>query len=1357
MSIIRKKIWLIIILLMAFCVWLPNCSKAATLNLDTVKSKGADAVGMTGTLKKNTVFARNDTYCLSPSTVWDASASPTYKVKSYISIIGNKATGKPVRSGGYQTITSKYNLVMAYIIAAGNGKYDSNGNNSAAQEAIWTLGTAWINRVASNFSYTETDSQKGLGGTVWDNANKKADAIAPMLASFNLTNKTNASNIKVTTYQNNSNYNVVGPFKWTFDHGSVVQLKYETTKGNSTIVHEVVNNGDVSYFLINGSKSDNLSNIKSGSSFYAMIPKDENLKKVTIKVSEGTVTLPTAKIWILTSSGSQNFILTSKGTTKKELSSTSSMEVNLTTSTPPEPEPEPEPETVDIEGTVFLDGKDGKESAINNTYDAGEGFDGIRVVLKRNGKVIANVASGYDSNGKSTGTAGHYKFYGDVDHLKIEKGHLSEYSIEFEYNGLKYENVAIQPQIVAGPYSKAKEKDQERETFNTKYSTVTADQKIEDGMSSNRSKGGNIIWYTSKNHTSQVYYSTSKEDDKGNPYDIDGYADDQYHITAYTTEAGLDFSKPNKSGGYPYDPTKDSIVDVNFGIREREHPDVAITTDLATAETSINGYTQIYPYQKRYDQIGNDTAFTVQVKSSDAYYPSYQRNLYESDVEYTRQTSDGSELAVYLTYKVVIKNQSSSINVTVNDIVDYFSKDVTGGIVAIGTSVNTLSEITAKTNGNRYQVTNTNGMQYSSIGEDSGYSKQYITLNKEIKTNEKYEFYVQYKMTSDAIKKTIDGSITFNNVLELNTVSAKSNNGEIWTAVDMDSAVGNCVPGDKQTMEDDTDYAPGINIEINTDRGDADDGIRKISGIVFEDKAESDEFQTGKERKGDGVYNAGEEGIPNATVQLIDIDRGKIAYSNTNGTDIISDSNGNYTLNGFIPGNYIIKYTYGNGTGKYTAQQYKSTIYVDQNRANTNYSNGYHDGVSTGNKYWYLDDGDTRSDAVDNYNGEIQTLYDISQATVNKSRTEIEKIWNQVDGYQHILNGTSIDNTIAIDAYTPHMGVTVEMNNAQEEKYEIQHVDFGIVERARYKVQIDKVINRIQIKQADGSILRDFTDFNNPPANTKAIPSQRGKNRGFVQFEIDSELLQSSTLLVEYGFQATNISEVEYVDEDYYKYGIVPQDKDNKVVKLSIANIIDYVDNELMYAENNHMISEGNTKTNGENGWSTIDLSKDENKKYVSKDDVLNKIYDVNGKCVYNTMLISNGLESTMLSPGNKTNTIGLSLNKLLVPIQDEMRYENLVEVVEVKKTWGRELSMEETTNGAGDGQKLGNLDPTEPENDEKVINVKDPDTHYSETIIINPPTGIDKNSIVQYTIIGIVSLTIMAVGIIIIKKKVLN
>ena len=1007
---------------------------------------------------------------------------------------------------------------------------------------------------------------------------------------------------------------------------------------------------------------------------------------------------------------------------------------------------------IDIEGTVFLDGRDGKQNIRNNVYDQEEGFNGVKVTLKRNGQVVANVSSGYDSDGSSTGIAGHYKFLGDINHLKIDAQHLNEYTIEFEYNGLKYESVA-QTSIEPGASSKAKEKETEREAFNTRYSTVTANTKIANGQSTNKAKGGDIIRYKSEPHTSEVIYQTSAKDDKGNAYDNVGYADEQYHITSYTTEAGLDLSTPNKEGGYPYDPAKDSIVDINFGIYEREHPDVAISADLDTAETSINGYTQIYPYQKRYGQIGDDSAFTVEVKESDTYYPSYQRRLYKSDVQYTQGVNDGSELAIYLTYKVSIKNQSSSINVTVNDIVDYFTKDVTGGIVAVGKTPNTLAEIPAKTNSNRYQLTDPDGIQYSSMEEDSGYSKQYITLNKEIRTGDKYEFYVQYKMTLDAIRKTIDEDVKFNNVFELNTVSAKTDD-EIWTAVDMDSAVGNCVPSDIQTMEDDTDYAPGINITTKSE------DVRQITGIVFEDQT-STELKVGQERNGNGQYDQGEKGVPNAVVQLLDVDReGQIAYTVTDGTNVKTGSDGNYTLSGFIPGNYIIKYTYGNGTDKYTAQQYKSTIYVDQARANENYANGYRDGVDTGNKYWYLNEVDARkSDAVDNYSGEIKTLYNIPQATINEPRTEIEKKlgYNDEDKMQHILNGTNIDNTISIDAYTPRMGLKVKVSDSQEdEPYVISNVDFGIAERARYKVQIDKVVNRIQLVQPDGSILRDFTSYDKDklPENTTLIPSQRGISRGYIKFEIDAEILQTPTLLVEYGFKVTNISEVEYVDEAYYKYGVVPQDKDNKIVKLSIVNILDYVDNELQYTENSHMITEGKTDiTNKSNGWSTINLLRDGNK-YVSQD-VLKALYDEKENCAYNTILISNGLDNKMLKP-EESAEIALSLNKTLSPKQDEMRYENLTEVVEVKKAWGRELSMEETTTGAGDGQKLGNFDPVkDPDDDSKIIKVKDPDTNYSETIIILPPTGADKNSIILYTSIGIVALAILAAGVIIIKKKV--
>ena len=1007
---------------------------------------------------------------------------------------------------------------------------------------------------------------------------------------------------------------------------------------------------------------------------------------------------------------------------------------------------------VDIEGNVFLDGHEGKKSELNNKFDEEEGINGVKVTLKKGSEIIS-IASGTDSKGASC-EEGHYKFWGDRNNLKIRTDELSKYNIEFEYNGLKYESIPKENlDIGEGNGSKAVEKETDRTNFNTGYSQITANKKISGGTSSNlATKNGQSIEYKSIDHISEVLYKAS--DPK---YDDTYYADYIYHIKANTREAGLDLSKTGRIDGYPYDPSNNSIEDINLGIYEREHPDVAITTDLDTVETSINGYTQIYPYQKRYGQMKEGSAFTVEVKKSDAYYPSYQRELYKSDVLYTQTVNDGSELAIYLTYKVAIKNQSPSINVTVSDIVNYFTKDVTEGIVAIGKTPGTLKEIPSMKNKNRYELTEVDGIQYSKIEEDSGYSKQYITLNKEIKTGDKYEFYVQYKMTLDAVRKTIEGVVNFNNVFELNTVSARTTDGKVWTAVDNDSAVGNCLPGDKQTMEDDTDYAPGIGISVS------DSGEREINGKVFEDSTQS-EFLENQIRKGDGKYGEGDTLISNVKIELVDIDRGTTAkvYLTAGGQDAIyTSSDSGYNISGFIPGNYLIKYTYGKGTGKYTAQQYKSTIYVDEERGNRNYG-GYRDGISLGNKYWYLENEyDTYSDAIDNYDGEIEDLYKVDTSKLTKTRMQIDSQWNEEDGMQHILNGTQIDENLEIDAFTPHFGITVEKNGGEEGVFSVSNVDFGIVERARYKVQIDKTIKRIQLIQPDGSILRDFMNFNNLPANTKAIrtSSNDRKNRlilsitrGFVQFEIDKELLQNTTLLIEYEFTATNISEKDYKEAKYYKYGIEPSDA--YLVRLSVANIIDYVDNGLKYEANGHMISEGNTETkNKDNKWAEIELNKDENKKYIS-DEVNRKLY-LTGKCAYNTVLLGKGLDiedkTKMLAPG-ESNSTTLLLNKALDIDKEEMNYCNLAEIVEIKKTWGREIYMQDTTNTYG--ETIGNLDPTQPIED-IVKNVREPDTHYSEKIVINPPTGANRNYTI-YAILGLTCIAILSTGIILIKKKIL-
>lgn len=61
---------------------------------------------------------------------------------------------------------------------------------------------------------------------------------------------------------------------------------------------------------------------------------------------------------------------------------------------------------------------------------------------------------------------------------------------------------------------------------------------------------------------------------------------------------------------------------------------------------------------------------------------------------------------------------------------------------------------------------------------------------------------------------------------------------------------------------------------------------------------------------------------------------------------------------------------------------------------------------------------------------------------------------------------------------------------------------------------------------------------------------------GFVRVELDNELIQGSTLEVSYEIKATNESEVDYLSEDFYKYGKV----EGPVVTITPSAIIDYLD-----------------------------------------------------------------------------------------------------------------------------------------------------------------------------------------------------
>lgn len=61
---------------------------------------------------------------------------------------------------------------------------------------------------------------------------------------------------------------------------------------------------------------------------------------------------------------------------------------------------------------------------------------------------------------------------------------------------------------------------------------------------------------------------------------------------------------------------------------------------------------------------------------------------------------------------------------------------------------------------------------------------------------------------------------------------------------------------------------------------------------------------------------------------------------------------------------------------------------------------------------------------------------------------------------------------------------------------------------------------------------------------------------GLVKLELDNELIQGATVEVEYEIKVTNNSELDYVSEDFYKYGI----KSGNEVTITPTSIIDYLD-----------------------------------------------------------------------------------------------------------------------------------------------------------------------------------------------------
>ena len=782
-----------------------------------------------------------------------------------------------------------------------------------------------------------------------------------------------------------------------------------------------------------------------------------------------------------------------------------------------------------------------KQPDINNTYSESddEALGGVEVrLLDGNNNVIATTTTAKQDGEKVTYLnnlgkevtvelkQGQYLFT-KLNKLNNGTNYIpvgTDYKVEIDYDGITY-NPLINPDASMlyknkednkGVFSKITSEDDHGLADGTK--TISGTENKEQSTTN----GDYTINYTLQDEEKipdKAIYSNVEKDG------------DQVFVTARSekylqkTEDWESIWKDNNGVG---EINLDSYVfDINFGLYKKFF-DLNLGTDVDSAEIEINGQKTAYTYdqildgmldkdlrEKLYKTTDDKVDYNLYLAYSDYYYriddykvPGSTDSLGQPYGEALPGKKDeNTELQVYVTYTLQINNQSTQHNAT-GVKVKYSYDD---GYEYVGSN----GEATVSDEGhNILTISNINNVV-------PGEKPKEITLKFKVKKNEDGTF---FKAPSDTSKYT--------NVAEI--VEYSTTEGRL---VDADSAPGNTFLGENKPTdrrEDDTDTANGIVITFKKN------AERSISGKVFED---SDKNST---------QNGEEQAINDVIVQLIELveidgkqqyeyiwqetvagsntvkttDRngypgkiyeykksddenpsGKMVEQEINGEAGYciyvdeTNSDGQYKFVNIIPGNYIVRFIYGDGstydirenTLKYNGEDYKST-YVDYNYN----AEWYNDTSLNGDNSKAVDNEARRlkvmSYAVDVDGNKGKTLNALNNITDTSKQAEIinayknlKKIgeaeavqWNDVQK-DVLANTWMCAETLKIKVPVDP-SVLVNENGEKEEKLSItenstsvkkadsqykvtfDNVNLGLMERPKTKLVLEKYITGLTVK-----------------------------------------------------------------------------------------------------------------------------------------------------------------------------------------------------------------------------------------------------------------------------------------------------
>ena len=313
-----------------------------------------------------------------------------------------------------------------------------------------------------------------------------------------------------------------------------------------------------------------------------------------------------------------------------------------------------------ISGYVWVDGEVGKTVSMNGTFDNNEGKEGVTVALLYIGRDKAEQI-------KVTGSDGKYVF----NDVKVDD--LPYLYINFYYNGITYATVNPNPsayqynadgtKVFIDAGTKAVENSGLRENLNNKFGNITNNGLSQNSIKINDGVTNDTLGYSrdTANHKSTVSYdgidTTVWARAGANP--------GLFGADSVWLSLCNDFSLTGRFEEIKaVDPfVANGIENVNLGLKVREKPNMSVLKDIERVKLSINGYNHIYNYDTRYQKYGNNPGgLNVGVKFGNEYGSmAYTRPIYKSDYTYENPKDRSKELQVYITYKIMIYNNTTTL------------------------------------------------------------------------------------------------------------------------------------------------------------------------------------------------------------------------------------------------------------------------------------------------------------------------------------------------------------------------------------------------------------------------------------------------------------------------------------------------------------------------------------------------------------------------------------------------------------------------------------------------------------------------------------------------------------------------